>query len=584
VDPTNRNTALASALVEELARCGVRRAALAPGSRSTPLALALWRQPAIDVAAVVDERSAGFFALGAAQAGGRPAAVLCTSGTAAANLHPAVCEADEAAVPLIVLTADRPPELRGIGAGQTIDQLKLYGTAVRWFCEVGTHEADDDGLLHLRSVACRAYAAARGEPRPGPVHLNLSWRDPLGPEPRPDDVTATSELALDGRGERPLTAVTSGAPRADEALVDELAERVSAAPRGLIVAGRQTDERLAAPVGALAASAGYPILAEPTSQLRLGPHDRDLVVWTYDSIARLRPETLDPDLVIRFGDMPTSKPLRQWLASLAGLRQVIVDPAFGWNEPSNRAETVVRAEPVSLAAALAKRVSQGPDSWRGAWLEAAGSAAEAIGAELTSLAQPTEPGIHSALGHLYGDGDLVYTASSMPIRDQEAFLPAGPARVAFLCNRGANGIDGLISSGIGAAAASGRPTWIVTGDLGLYHDMNGLAALRDAHPPVRIVVINNDGGGIFEFLPQAEQTDREEFEAILGTPLGLDVGAVAAVHRIPYARIERLDELWVAASEATCMLEVPVDRRANVEIHRRVTVRVSEALGSRRDA
>jgi 2-succinyl-5-enolpyruvyl-6-hydroxy-3-cyclohexene-1-carboxylate synthase len=244
----------------------------------------------------------------------------------------------------------------------------------------------------------------------------------------------------------------------------------------------------------------------------------------------------------------------------------------------------VRAEPVSLAAALAKRVDPGPDSWRGGWLEAAGSAAEAIGAELASLAQPTEPGIHSALGRLYGDGDLVYTASSMPIRDQEAFLPAGPARVAFLCNRGANGIDGLISSGIGAAAASGRPTWIVTGDLGLYHDMNGLAALRDAHPPVRIVVINNDGGGIFEFLPQAEQTDREEFEAILGTPLGLDVGAVAAVHRIPYARIERLDELWVAPSEGTCMLEVPVDRRANVEIHRRVTVRVSEALGSRRDA
>ena len=187
-------------MVEELARCGVRNAALAPGSRSTPLALALWRQPAIEVTVIVDERSAGFFALGAAQASGRPAAVLCTSGTAAANLHPAVCEADEAGVPLIALTADRPPELRGIGAGQTIDQLKLYGSAVRWFCEVGTHDADDAGLLHHRSVACRAYAAARGDQRPGPVHLNVPWRDPLGPEPSPEDVTATSQLALEGRG------------------------------------------------------------------------------------------------------------------------------------------------------------------------------------------------------------------------------------------------------------------------------------------------------------------------------------------------------------------------------------------------
>src|SRR5437667_11759175 len=177
-------------VVEELARCGVRNAAVAPGSRSTPLALALWRQPAIEVAVIVDERSAGFFALGAAQATGRPVAVLCTSGTAAANLHPSVAEADESGVPLIVLTADRPPELRGIGAGQTIDQLKLYGSSVRWFCEVGTHEADDTGLLHLRSTACRAYAAAAGDPRPGPVHLHLSWRDPLGPEPHPDDVTA----------------------------------------------------------------------------------------------------------------------------------------------------------------------------------------------------------------------------------------------------------------------------------------------------------------------------------------------------------------------------------------------------------
>src|SRR6201990_2949306 len=211
MDPTNHNTALASAFAEELARGGLRRAVVSPGSRSTPLAVALWRQPEMEVTVIVDERSAGFFALGAAQASGDPVALLCTSGTAAANYHPAVCEADESALPLVVMTADRPPELRGIGAGQTIDQIKLFGDAVRWFCEVGTHEADDDGLLHYRSVACRALAAAKGEPPPAPIPLTLPWREPLAPVPVEGAVTATDPLALHGRdGERPLHAVTRG--------------------------------------------------------------------------------------------------------------------------------------------------------------------------------------------------------------------------------------------------------------------------------------------------------------------------------------------------------------------------------------
>src|SRR4051794_34493029 len=212
VDGTNRNTALASAMTEELARCGVRGAVLSPGSRSTPLAVALWRQPEIEVSVILDERSAGFFALGTALATGIPAAVLCTSGSAAANLHPAVVEADEAGVPMIVLTADRPPELRDVGAGQTIDQLKLYGDAVRWFSEVGTQEADDDGLLHFRAVACRAYPEALGDPRPGPVHLNGPWRGPPAPLPVEGQITAIEPLALEGRGDAPLHSVAQATP------------------------------------------------------------------------------------------------------------------------------------------------------------------------------------------------------------------------------------------------------------------------------------------------------------------------------------------------------------------------------------
>jgi 2-succinyl-5-enolpyruvyl-6-hydroxy-3-cyclohexene-1-carboxylate synthase len=580
MDKTNRNTALASALVEELARCGIRHAVLSPGSRSTPLAVALWRQPAIEVSVIVDERSAGFFALGAAQATRRPVAVLCTSGTAAANLYPAVIEADEAAVSLLVLTADRPPELRGIGAGQTIDQLKLYGTSVRWFCEVGTHEADDDGLLHYRSVACRSYAAARGEPRPGPVHLNLAWRDPLAPLPVEGDVTATSPLALEGRGDRPLTAVPHSSSTPEPALLDELAERIEAAPRGLVLAGRQTNPELREPVMRLAGAAGYPVLAEPTSQLRLGPHDRRLLTSSYDAIARLRADSLAPDLVVRFGDMPTSKPLRQWIAGLDDCRQLVVDSGFGWNEPSSRAEIVVRADGSALAAGLADRLGGGSEDWIEAWTTADRTAREAVAAELSKVTEPSEPGLQAALGPALREGDLVYTASSMPIRDQEAFLQPGDSDVLFLCNRGANGIDGLVSSGIGAAHASGRPTVIVTGDLGLLHDIGGLAALRDVTTPVRIVVVNNDGGGIFNFLPQEESMPGDEFEALLGTPRGIDVARAADLFGLEHRRVDDLGQISEALAAGTGLIDVPVDRQGNAELHQRLNEAVQAALAA----
>ncbi len=561
MDPTNANTALASAFVEELARCGVRHAVLSPGSRSTPLAVALWRQPEIDVAVIVDERSAAFFALGAAQTTQTPVAMLCTSGTAAANFHPAICEADESGVPLIALTADRPPELRGIGAGQTIDQLKLYGSSVRWFCEVDTHEADDTGLLHYRSVACRAFAAARGEPRPGPVHLNLPWREPLAPIPQESAVAATDPLALEGRGTRPLTAVTPIDLEPSEFLLDEVAKHIAEAKTGVIVAGRQLDPELREPLARLAAIAGMPILAEPTSQLRCGPHDRSHVVSAYDRL--LRDErfraSVTPDLVLRFGEMPTSKPLRAWL-SASGADQIVVDPWGGWNEPTQRAVALLRADPTELAAGWAARLEGSERDAPVAWLDAEREAQESIDSELASSDALTEPGLQRALGAAYRDGDLVYTASSMPIRDQEAFLPAGELDVHFLCNRGANGIDGLVSSGIGAAHASGRPTMIVTGDLGLLHDLGGLAALRDVSAPVRIVVIDNDGGGIFHRLPQAEALPKDEFEALLGTPRGVDVTKAAALFGIPHTRIENFDQLQGALESGTRLIEVPVSR------------------------
>ena len=587
MDPTNANTALASAFVEELARGGLRHAVVSPGSRSTPLAIALWRQAEIEVTVIVDERSAAFFALGAAQASGTPVALLCTSGTAVANYHPAVIEADESGLPLVVLSADRPPELRGIGAGQAIDQIKVFGASVRWFCEVGTHGADDEGLLHYRSVACRALAAARGETRPGPVHLNLPWREPLAPVPVEGAVTATDPLALDGRDSRPLTAVTRIDLEPSTFLLEEMAGHIGDAIAGVIIAGRQTDPELREPLAHLARVSGFPILAEPTSQLRCGPHDRSHVVAAYDLLLRDErfARSAVPDFVLRFGAMPTSKPLRAWLAA-SGASEIVIDPYGGWNEPSNRAAAILRADPTELASGWAARLEKEPRGAPEAWIAAEAAAQAALDAELGNSGTGaggqglaiSEPALHRALGQAHRDGDLVYTASSMPIRDQEAFLGAGDADTLFLCNRGANGIDGLVSSGIGAAHASGRPTTIVSGDLGLLHDVGGLAALRDVSTPVRIIVVDNGGGGIFHFLPQEKALAGNEFEALLGTPRSVDTAKAAALFDLPHRRLESLADLPDALAAGTGLIEVRTDRTTNVASHRHLQERVQTAL------
>ncbi|MEZ5073571.1 MAG: 2-succinyl-5-enolpyruvyl-6-hydroxy-3-cyclohexene-1-carboxylic-acid synthase [Solirubrobacterales bacterium] len=579
IDATNANTALASALVEELARCGVRRAFLSPGSRSSPVALALDREPAIAVTVVLDERAAGFAALGASLAGGAPAVVACTSGSAAANLHPAVVEADQAGVAMLVLTSDRPPELRGIGAGQTIDQIGLYGAAVRWFCEVGTHAADDQGLLHLRATGSRAVAESNlGR---GPVHLNLAWRDPLGPEPRPGEVSATDPAALEGRpAGRPLTTGLAGRVPSDP-LVEALGAAVESAHRGLIVAGRLPDRSLIAAIVALAERTGFPVLADPTSQLRFGGHARRAVVTAYDLIVREPRPALTPDLVLRFGDLPTSKPLRLWLRAAAA-DQIVIDPPGRWNEPSRIAGALVRADAAALVErllALLPAPPTRPSAWTRAWIDAERAARAAIDGALAATIGLTEPGIQRALGATFADGDRVLIASSMPIRDAEAFLAGGDAAVTVHANRGANGIDGLVATAAGIALGSGAPTWLVLGDLALAHDVGGLATAAATGTPLRIVVVDNGGGGIFDFLPQAEQVEPERFTELFTTPAALDVGAVARAYGIPYERVADADGLRALADRDLVLAHVVVDRSGNVALHREIAAAVAAAIG-----
>jgi len=551
-DRANANTALCSAFTAELARSGVCQAIVSPGSRSTPLAVALRREPAIEVTVVIDERSAGFMALGAAQASGRPVALLCTSGTAGANYHPAVAEADLSAVPLLVLTADRPPELRNNGSGQTIDQIKLFGSMVRWFCEVGNHAADNTGLIHFRATACRAVATASGDPRPGPVHLNFPLREPLAPTAVPGGVTATDPLALQGRDGRPLTMVGRAAPAPpDNRTLDRLTTLLAGRERVLVLAGRQGDPALRGPVARLAAAGGWPILAEPTSQLLCGPHDRSHLIGGYARIgASDRYGTsgftdhpgLVPEVVLRFGEMPTSKGLRLWLAGLPDLEQIVVDPGYGWNEPTGRADLILRADPSALAMVLADRIGALPakkpedaasreaTDYLARWRSAA--------AELPGPDPDGTAALYGALAEAMPDQGVLYVNSSMPVRDLEAFTPSLPADLTFLANRGANGIDGLLGSGIGAALATGRPTVIVTGDVGFLHDLGSLAAWRSLANRPHILVIDNGGGAIFDRLPQKQALPPEEFELLMSTPPGLDIPAAAALFGLDCHRLD----------------------------------------------
>jgi 2-succinyl-5-enolpyruvyl-6-hydroxy-3-cyclohexene-1-carboxylate synthase len=285
--------------------------------------------------------------------------------------------------------------------------------------------------------------------------------------------------------------------------------------------------------------------------------------------------------VIRFGEMPTSKSLRQWLLGGGELRQVIVDPSHGWNDPTKSAATILRADPTLVAAGItAHLAARRAGGFLDDWLAADEAVLEAHNSELSAIGALSEPGLHAALGRAHRSGDVVYTASSMPIRDQEEFVAGGPETVQFLANRGTNGIDGFVSSGIGAAVASGRPTTIVLGDLCLFHDLGGLLALREAEAPVRIVVIDNGGGAIFHFLPQAEALDDGEFEALLGTPTGIEPERVAALFGIEHRPLADLADLEDALGAGTGLISVAIDREQNVEVHKRLRTAARAALGS----
>jgi 2-succinyl-5-enolpyruvyl-6-hydroxy-3-cyclohexene-1-carboxylate synthase len=565
------NTAFARAVVDEWARAGVSSASLAPGSRSAPLALALAADDRVRVHVHLDERSAAFFALGIAKASGRPAIVLCTSGTAAANFHPAVLEAHHSRSPLVVCTADRPPELRDTGAGQTVDQLDLYGRAVRWFREVGAPEDLPGAAASWRSVAARAAAEALGPPA-GPVHLNLAFREPLTP---------TGEPLVDAPGRpdgRPWTAATRPARVPDDATVARLAGSTRARPRGAVVAGWGSGASPDA-VERFAAATGWPVLADPISGLRQGDH----AISAYEALLRTPGFAARhrPDMVLRVGAAPTSKPLVAWLD--ADVPQVLVDPDDAWLDPGRTAAERVAVDADPLLAALSGALTAGTgadEAWLRSWRAADRSARAALDDLLDEWQTPFEGRVARDVVDALPAGATLAVASSMPVRDVEAFArPRSGLR--YIANRGVNGIDGFVSTVLGAATAARGPTVALLGDLCFLHDANGLLGATSRGVDVTFVVLDNDGGGIFSFLPQADLP--EHFELLFGTPHGIDLAALGALHSVPVDRVEKADDVVpavnaaIAAGGVRCVV-VPTERGDNVARHREAWTAAAAAL------
>lgn len=561
-------------LVDEWIRAGVTDAVIAPGSRSTPMALALTARSEIDVHVHHDERAAAFTALGLGLATGRPAVVLTTSGTAAVELHPAVVEAHQAGVPLLAVTADRPPELHHVGAPQTVDQNRLYGEATRWFVEPGPPVAEASHTW--RSLGSRAYAeATTGTSGPGPVHLNLGFREPLvgSPGELPTGRARGSDAGL------PWHQTPTGIPELDGETNSVLA-RLLGGDRGLILAGAGGGDPQE--ILALAEAAGWPVLADPRSGCRT---DHPAVVTHADAIVRHRAtaEALRPDVVLRLGALPASKEVGLWLAK-SGATQVVVDRWGRWHDPDRITGHVVNADPTSVVRSLLNgRAGTGSSRWLDRWRATEATAATTIAKVLGTHEEITEPEVARALCRVAGDGDSVVVSSSMPIRDVEWF--GGRSRARILSNRGANGIDGVVSTAIGVALAgrgSGSATFALVGDVAFLHDSSALAALGRRGIDLTIVVVDNDGGGIFSFLPQARELETSRFEQLFGTPHGTDLAALAAAHglvTITPSGASDLDAAFRAARAGGVQLvRVRTGRASNVEVHREIHASVAEAL------
>lgn len=567
-------TAYAASFVDELAQNRMKHVVVSPGSRSTPLALLMVEHPDIQVHINVDERSASFFALGLAKALKEPVGLLCTSGTAAANFHPAVIEAFYSRVPLVVLTADRPHELRDVGAPQAIDQINLYGKQVKWFVEMALPESSDEMIRYARTIGARAVATASMEPS-GPVHLNFPLREPLIP-----DLKQAKEYRQSK--ETPTVMIDSGIRSLTAAQLDGLTSTLSKAKQGIIVCGELRNPEMKDAIITLADKLGFPILADPLSQLRSGTHDKNAIIEAYDTFLRdeAAKAAFQPDVVLRFGSMPVSKPLLLFLKKQKQALTLVIDGGAGWREPAGLATSMIYCDEVDFCHRIGEKLPEATDrDWLGLWQ----SINEATKNALSSIrdeSELSEGKLFSLLQDMMPVGSTIFVGNSMPIRDLDTFFLNNEKSIKTMANRGANGIDGVVSTAIGVSTVT-ENTVLAIGDLSFFHDMNGLLAAKLQKQNITVLLINNDGGGIFSFLPQAKE--KEHFETLFGTPHGLDFSHAALLYGGKYNKVRNWDELKQVFTDSfeipgLKIIEVPTERESNMQTHRNLWSFVSQEI------
>jgi 2-succinyl-5-enolpyruvyl-6-hydroxy-3-cyclohexene-1-carboxylate synthase len=534
-DFRNINTLWASVLVDTLQQLGVSLAVICPGSRSTPLAVAFAQAADIEAISVLDERSAAFFALGHAKRTGCPAALVCTSGTAAANFYPAVVEARESRVPLLILTADRPAELRDCHSGQTIDQVQLYGNYPNWQAEISLPSAAPALLSYLQQTITYAWERTLF-PTPGSVHLNLPFGDPLPPITQPE----TQSLAATFTGfPAPSIPATS-----QLTLVQWSMPPAWQTTRGLIIAGvaQPIDPRAyAQAIGQLAQALGWPVLAEGLSPVRNYADLNPYLITSYDLILRNAEvlANLTPAVIIQIGDLPTSKELRQWLSQIRPTTWIVETSDHNVNALQLKA-SYLRISVTALAQYFLAQSLQTSSSYRDTWLQLDRQTRQAIDRTMTKLDRLCECKIPWLLSQSLPAATVVFIANSMPIRDLEFFWQPNNQQYRPLGNRGANGIDGTLSTALGVAHRLERPVLLVTGDLSLLHDTNGLLLRQQLRGSLTILLINNNGGGIFAMLPIAQFDP--PFQEFFLTPQNVDFSLLCAAYQIKHQRITSWSE------------------------------------------
>ncbi|AMQ05386.1 MULTISPECIES: 2-succinyl-5-enolpyruvyl-6-hydroxy-3-cyclohexene-1-carboxylic-acid synthase [Sporosarcina] len=544
----------------------VKTVVISPGSRSTPLAYAFASTKGLDVYMQVDERSAAYFALGLAKASGNPVVLLCTSGTAASNYHPAITEAYYARIPLIVITADRPHELREVGAPQAIDQIRMYGKHVKYSVDFPLAENNPDIEDFIDRHISRALSVATTAPR-GPVHLNVPFREPL----LIDFNRETPKMTFKKR----FKSVDS----LDASTAQQISQLLATSEKGFIIAGEMPIGFDKAAFWNFAKALEWPVLCDPLSNLRTEVPEQciALCIDHYDALLKSDAfkEKVVPDTVIRFGAQPVAKPLSLYLKKVRPATVIAVDESPEFRDSLG----VVTHHIQTSSETVMKIIVDKPKTSYTEWWTMANEAASAITNKYEGVAGDEGIFAKTLFEHLPTESDLV-SGSSMPIRDVDTFFRKTDKDITIFANRGTNGIDGVVSTAFGIQAARKRPTWLLIGDLSFLHDVNGLIVTRFHEADLTIVIINNDGGGIFSYLPQADAGNH--FEELFGTPTGLTFGHIAAMYDAQYAAIHTPEEFGMELDKAkekpVRIIEVFTNRQANVKAHRDLWKQITDRL------